>query len=410
MNRAARGEDPDSVADRGLCIGCGVCALAFPGRVQMVQTAEGFNEAKSIGAPLNSDERARFERICPGLGYRVPSPLPRNHGVGDPIWGNVAQAREAWAVDEQTRELGSSGGALTALAAFLLATNYADAVVSVRAGQDPFSNISDIARSPQDCHQFSGSRYSPVTPFAAAVELEAGERIAVIGKPCDIAGLRAFVREAGTAGPNVVAYLSFFCGGTPSWNATAKAVEATGVDPKEASTIRYRGNGWPGEFTVTTADGATGSMSYNESWGTILNQQLHRRCKLCLDGIGSEADIVAADSWDSDDRGYPVFTEGAGRSFIITRTPRGEEILREAIAGGYLVGRTTDIRKLDNIQPSQRLRRTMGYARILGYRLGGNKVPRFAGIPMLRWLVKRPVAAARQAVGAYRRSRREREA
>lgn len=395
--------DPGAVSAGGLCIGCGVCALAFPDRVSMVRTADGF-DAAVLSGPLSKDESRAFREFCPGTGYRTPRrPAPK-----DAMWGPVEKARDGWALDAATRENGSSGGVLTALAAYLLDSGEVTAVVGITASSaDAFENASVVVRSASKIGRLAGSRYSPARPFEQILDLTSSERIAVVGKPCDIAGLR-MLYETGTENlPEIRYFLSFFCAGTPSWNGTERAVVSLGIPRTRVASVRYRGDGWPGRFKVLDDEGAARSMTYEESWGSILNQHLHTRCKLCLDGVGSYADVVAADSWQTDDKGYPVFDNADGQSLVITRTPQGERLV--AMASEHFIGTSErSLAGLPRMQPSQAVRKQVAAYRAIGYGLAGRPVPRFPGFARFRWAAGQPTRALRQLVGSYRRGRAER--
>lgn len=121
----------------------------------------------------------------------------------------------------------------------------------------------------------------------------------------------------------------------PSYNASIKAINTFGNTSKPIS-LQYRGNGWPGYFTVKFEDGTISKMTYNESWGKILGKELGLRCKICPDGIGLLADISSGDSWNTKD-GYPDFTESDGRNFCFIRTETGKELFESAIKDGYII-------------------------------------------------------------------------
>ena len=59
-------------------------------------------------------------------------------------------------------------------------------------------------------------------------------------------------------------------------------------------------------------------MPYNDSWGKILNKYLNNRCKVCRMGW-NPSDIVYGDGWDCDENGYPIFSEGEGKSIVKDR-------------------------------------------------------------------------------------------
>jgi coenzyme F420 hydrogenase subunit beta len=394
---------PTQVVEADLCIGCGVCAVAFPRRVEMALHSDGFIVPREVER-LTDTERDLFVQFCPGVGYRAPR--QREGGsVRDPMWGLIVESRDAWASDDESRRKASSGGALTALLAYLLSSGKVDAVVATTASvSDPFRNVSVAIRGAGDARLISGSRYSPVSPFQALLTVSPSERVAVVGKPCDIAAIRLLSASGKVELPRIEYFLSFFCAGTPSWRGTEQAVDSLGVEKRLVKTISYRGNGWPGDFSVEDVTGGHHAMTYEESWGTILNKHLHNRCKTCQDGMGVYADIVAADSWDVDQDGYPMFTQKDGRSFLITRSIRGEDLVKRALSAQSLEGSKTEIGRLLTIQPSQVSRKKFAAARALGFRLAGRRSPRFPGFPRWRWAIREPLKALRQGVGSFKRA------
>jgi coenzyme F420 hydrogenase subunit beta len=174
--------------------------------------------------------------------------------------------------------------------------------------------------------------------------------------------------------------LSFFCAGIPSQNGAEAVLTSLGTDLPGTAAFRYRGNGWPGQATATLHDGSTRSMSYHDSWGKILSHHVQHRCKVCADGTGTAADLVCADAWVCDARGYPVFEERDGISLIVARNAKGATILAQAEASGHLVTTPFDVGQLPSIQPGQLGRRRALLARLAGLWLMGKPIPRYRGL------------------------------
>jgi hypothetical protein len=119
-------------------------------------------------------------------------------------------------------------------------------------------------------------------------------------------------------------------------------------------------------------------MSYNESWGTILNKYLGERCYICPDAIGEFADIVCGDAWqDFDEKGYPSFINKKGISLVLTRTNNGEKIFREMVANGLvsIFKEYKDLNEIEKMQPFQASRRKTLYAKTLALRLTLHHLP-----------------------------------
>lgn len=342
--------------------------LAPPGYLRPVQ-----------GAALSPEQEQLIAAICPGLGQQV---TPAPGAADDLLWGPFVQMRLGWATDAGLRHKASSGGALSALLGHLLTTGHVDAVVQNSADPAlPFGNVTVIRSDLDGVAEAAGSRYAPSAPLAGLEALvRDGRRFAFVGKPCDVAALRALIAQRPQYGATFPVILSFFCAGVPSHTGVRALLAAMGAAVQDVSAFRYRGNGWPGRATATLRDGTTRDMSYHDSWGRVLSRHVQHRCKICADGTGTAADLVCADAWESDAQGYPVFDERPGISLIVARTPLGADILRAAQAAGAVATEPFDPARLPAIQPGQRERRRALAARLAGLRLMGRPVPAYRGL------------------------------
>lgn len=369
-----------------LCAGCGGCALIAPGAIAMAEAAPGVLRPVQTG-PVAPEEDAAIARICPGLGQRVEAGTRPD----DVLWGPVLEMVEGWARDAELRHAASSGGALSAVLVWLLETGQVDAVVQVAAdATDPVANRVTISRSRADVLAAAGSRYAPSAPLAALETiLQGGRRHAFVGKPCDVAALRARAGDDARVDAVFPVMLSFFCAGVPALAGARAVLAALGAPAERVARFRYRGHGWPGRATATLDDGGEASMSYHDSWGGILSRHVQHRCKICADGTGKAADLVCADAWHADEKGYPRFEEEAGISLVVARTETGRGLLAGARAAGHLATARFDRRRLEAMQPGQANRRKALLARLWALRLLGRPVPRYRGLHL--------VAAARRA-------------
>ncbi len=389
------------VVRSGNCTGCGACCLLDPG-LEMRLDARGYARPARVGPEAPGAGSESFSRVCPGLVVEAPdSSAAERH----PDLGPVIASWQAWAVDPEIRFRGSSGGTITALAAWLVESGQVSQVVTAaRDAADPRRTVSVTLRTPSEVVGSAGSRYAPVSNAARAVLGRAD--VAFIGKPCEVAAVRALARETGLEAPLLI---SFFCAGTPSQSATDGLV-AELADESAVVDLWYRGHGWPGNFTVTLADGGTVARGYDDSWGSELGPTIQWRCKVCPDGVGEAADIVAADYWHADADGYPVFTEGDGVSALLTRTERGHEVVQRALTAGVLEGHDLDLGALAGVQPLQVDRRRTLLARTIGARLAGRRVPRYRGYHLLELSPRDPRRFARIVRATFQRVRAGRAA
>jgi coenzyme F420 hydrogenase subunit beta len=381
------------------CSGCGACAL-LSRRITMALDDDGFmrpHVAPSADAERSARvEATAFRAVCPGVGVDAPVATAHEH----PLFGRYVSAWQGAATDRATRTAGSSGGVLTALSEWLLTHGEAESVTSVKADPVRASRTVPVTiMSADEARRSAGSRYAPV---AALAQWPGGAEAALVAKPCEVAAARALVRERGGVQPVM---LSFFCAGTPSQQATDDLImKLTNRPAASALAMQYRGNGWPGAFTVRTSDGDSAECSYEESWGMHLGRQLQWRCKICVDGTGMSADVAVGDLWDADEAGFPVFDEGEGNSVIIARTARGDAILRAAAQVGVVSIAPLRLDQAARVQPLQRQRRQALGGRLTGRVLAGKRVPRYHGYGVGKRTLRFLPANARAAVGTFLRS------
>lgn len=387
------------------CSGCGLCAQLSPS-ISMDLNAEGYlrpcwtENSENVESPNSKNE---FLSSCPGVLVKASD---LNDAYRHPILGPYVSIWEAWALDPEIRNAGSSGGTITMLVSWLLETGRYNSSTAV--GQAP----SDARRTQaltlttrEEALRSAGSRYAPVGA-AEMCNLGADDDSTIfVGKPCEASAIRQVLEVRGKSTRPLI--LSFFCAGTPSQLATEGLITQMGFgDPStEVTSLRYRGDGWPGDFVVRTAAGGRGSCDYNESWGKHLGPATQWRCKICPDGVGENSDITAGDFWHADDRGYPSFEEEEGVSVLIARTRRGDDLIRQAIEEGVLGARPASPDDVARVQPLQVKRRATLAGRMLGARLGGRRVPRYQGFNLLALARISLIASAKSVGGTFLRVR-----
>ena len=344
--------------------------MEAPGFLRPVQTA-----------PVSVEAEAGIAAICPGLVHEVEAGGRTDHD----LWGPYVEMRTGWSTDPELRYRASSGGALSAVLTHLLAEGTVEGVLQVSAAEAPaHANRVAVSKDADDVMAAAGSRYAPSDPLAAVpAALEAGRPLAFVGKPCDVAAMRAWSRRDPRIGRVFPVFVSFFCAGVPSATGAETLLRKMDADPDRVTAFRYRGHGWPGQATATLDDRSERTMSYHDSWGKVLSGHVQHRCKICPDGTGVDADIVCADAWASDDRGYPVFEEAEGISLIVARTAKGRDLMTAAEAAGRLETRPFDVADLKPIQPGQVRRRGALAGRLAALRATGCPVPRYEGLRIL---------------------------
>jgi coenzyme F420 hydrogenase subunit beta len=353
------------VLSNDLCSGCGLCTDQND---KMIMDAKGFLRPEATNQHFNIEH-------CPG--YLVQH---FNHEAEyDLKWGPILNLFEGFSTDEGIRRAGSSGGVLSGILIKLLKDKTVDKVIQVGVSEtDPIKNITKIIDNPDDILINAGSRYSPSSPLdIISTLIHDNFTYAIVAKPCDIAALRSFMNEKKEYKKKFKYLLSFMCAGVPSEEGTNDILKKLDIKKEDLIKFRYRGDGWPGLTVAETKSGDKSSMSYNDSWGNILNKHLQKRCKLCADGTGEAADLVCADAWHESDNGYPSFEEAEGKSLIIVRTRAGENLFNamkdDVEYSDY------DIDNLDKIQPYQMKRKMSMAARLFALKTLRLDTPKYKG-------------------------------
>ena len=405
------------VANR-LCHGCGVCAGMFPEHLEMVDDEELGRRPRFKGERDGAIDR-QAAKLCSGAwqANAFGSGLLENQEPADPEthqtladhWGPVLEVWEGHAADPDIRFKGSSGGAVTGLAAFALASDVAQAVIHTKPDPtDPALSQSAVSRDRDGLLNGAGSRYAPSSPGQelASFTHKADERVVFVGKPCDVAAVTAAERLDSDLPDRIALRIGIFCAGTPATKATRGLIDhlkQAGQLPS-VDAFRYRGHGWPGKMTATALgqDGAViaeADTTYDIGWGKFLQPFRPWRCRLCADHGGEHGDIAVGDPW------YDQPTEQSeGRSLIVIRTERGRKLFYDAMAAGAIIADKRALGDIDRAQANLVRTRQAYYGRALATRMMGLKPPVYDGAPLFRlWWSQTMVTKLRDIAGSVKR-------
>lgn len=360
-----------------LCLGCGACAYICPEHVSLIDMPDqGIRPVVMAGSESRCAEALK---VCPVVSseYR----LRPQDGASDTFfteWGPVLELWEGHATDTAIRFQSSSGGALTALAAYCLEQTTMHGVLHI--GQDteqPTRNRTFLSRTRDELLVRAGSRYAPASVCDRLDWVEqAPAPCVVIGRPVEIAALRNAQKLRPQLDANVGVALSFFCAESPSTQGTLALLAKLGVAADALASLRYRGFGWPGHFAPLRKGESEPhhKVPYREAWGFL---QAYRPWSVQMwpDGAGELADISCGDPWYEQPDG-----KNPGFSLVVVRTERGREILRGAVAAGYLALTPAESWKLEQSQSGLLKKKGAVWGRRLAMRLFALPVTRFSGL------------------------------
>jgi coenzyme F420 hydrogenase subunit beta len=388
-----------------LCLGCGACAYICPeDRIRLMDFShEGIRPVVNM-ADCGSCRKCLD--VCPAVrsdfranGAQTTNVAPNSFRKE---WGPIAAIWEGYATDPQIRFCGSSGGVLTAIGAYCIEVLGMHGVLHIAQDpDDPLRNRTRLSRTREELYVSSGSRYSPASVCNSLGFVEkAPAPCAVIGRPAEISAVSNARRINADLDRNVGVTLSFFCAESPSTKGTIALLEKMGIDPASVTSLRYRGNGWPGHFspTIRGKESPPATMTYQESWA-FLQSFRPWSVQLWPDGTGELADISCGDPWYEKPDG-----QNPGFSLVVARTDRGREIIEGAIRGGYLSLKPADNWKLIESQSGLLVKKGAIWGRSLAMRLFCLPVSDFQGLDLLHcWLGVSLDEKLRSTLGTIRR-------
>jgi coenzyme F420 hydrogenase subunit beta len=350
-------------------------------RVRVTKTLNGFL-APVVEGDLDHETVDRIYAVCPGtraegLAERLIEPDTRH----DNVWGPWRRMVRAWAADPEVRFEGSTGGVMTALGVYLLASKRVDFILQVKtSSSEPSFGEPTLSFSEAEVFEAAGSRYGPAAPLLdIGAALDRNQPFAFFAKPCDVAALRNYAEQDERVDRLVKYCVVMVCGGYGTPRGTVEFFKRVGIDPDSVTGLRYRGRGCPGPTRIDTP---TGSHEYHyiDYWGEDeTTWTLPFRCKVCPDGIGEAADIAASDSWIGGGPNRIDSVDDPGTNVLVARTRAGEELIAAAAADGAL---TLDYDIVPDIlsvyQPHQVNKKYAVWPRHQGLRDAGRIAPQTA--------------------------------
>ncbi|MBU6997460.1 MAG: Coenzyme F420 hydrogenase/dehydrogenase, beta subunit C-terminal domain [Theionarchaea archaeon] len=269
------------------CTQCGLCREVCPGE----------------GTDLKEEGRKLFEGSC------------YNQYVG---WINHAYT--GYSFSDAVRKRGTSGGVVTSLLICLLEKGMIDGALVVGFDPEkPWKTVYQVATCAEDILESAQTKYQ-VTPLTQRIFSLPLERIAVVGLPCVIQGLRKV--QALKQGEKIRLLIGLFCWVNMEREATEFLLDMLKVSPEEVASLEYRGGDYLGGFRVTKKDGEVITLD-KECYNVLPFLFAPERCVCCSDFTNELADISMGDA--------KFMHSQKGHTFVITRSQEGETMLKACL-------------------------------------------------------------------------------
>lgn len=308
-----------TITDKSQCCGCSACAQRCPKQcISMQMDNEGFlypqvDSSKCVDCHL-------CEKVCPVINqYEARTPL------------NVYAAKNS---DDEVRRSSSSGGIFTLLAEQTIK----DGGVVFGACWDKDWNVKhDYAECLDDLAKFRSSKYLQSvigdTYIKAEQFLKASRKVMFTGTPCQIAGLKHFLRKE----YDNLLTVEVICHSVPSpgvWQQyLTTRLHTLKWEKSDIRNISFRDKktGWKTySFVIENNDGNsfTECSSKNAFMrGFLADLYTRPSCHACpAKQLKSGSDITLGDFWSIESL-MPEIDDDKGVSAIIVNSDKGKQVL-----------------------------------------------------------------------------------
>lgn len=348
------------LASKENCTACGACAFVCP--KQCISMRE---DDLGIMYPVMDDRDCisckHCLKVCPIL-----SPLD---------YHEPKKAYAAWSNDEEERRTSASGGIAAEVYKEALQDGYL--IAGAKQNKD-FTVTLDVADNADAIADFKNSKYvfsSAYTLFPKIKELlKKGEKVAVIGLPCQVAALRKIFRDH----ENLL-LMEVVCHGTTPHdyllqhirtlekNSGEKAVKMSFRDP-ETYTYTFTFTLYNSDnqrfYAQRTKDGDTYQFGYHR---TVTYRENCYHCHFARDKRISD---VTLSDYKGLGKKAPCSFNAIKVSSVLINTPKGETFIKKLIGGHHIFAEERPVREpiegdLQLRQPSQKKSARFDFERLI---------------------------------------------
>lgn len=316
------------VSDNYLCSNCGACKAICPKNQITFKTSCAGRKYATVGK----------ECVDCGICTKVCPSLHDEHGSKIDYEGDVKSVRILRASDSCIFQNAQSGGAATAILAYLFDKSLIQGAVLCRMSYGEIPDVSGvIIRDKGELFSTQKSCYTPVDLLSALQDIDKTETLAIVGLPCHIEGL-TLSQKCSNKFQNIRYKIGLICDRTLCGG--IQSVIASYSESTSDIMIHWRkkdftkdGVYYPYEKAPVVVVDKYGNEKVVPNYVrfALKNMFTAPRCRVCNDKLNINADIVVGDPWGMKDIDF-----NHGDSVAIIRTQVGDAIYKGALAGGYI--------------------------------------------------------------------------
>lgn len=347
----------DIIVANELCVGCGVCAGICPGHVlEMRWNQQGEYIPIEVGGECSSSCSLCLS-ICPfapdqenetSLATELFSSVVGIRYLEET--GYILNSYVGYAVTENFRENGASGGLATWFLTRLLRERVVDRVICVKPQQDTEKLFAfSMLNTAEDVKSASRSCYYPVEMSGVIKQIIAEDgRYAVVVLPCFAKALRLAMKRLPILRKRIKVIVGLVCGQMKS-KAFVEYLQvrcAGSLLPLDKVTFRIKEPARPAsDYGIRLEWQEQGrccskTFFWTEGMGKIFTYDYFKlnSCNYCDDLFAETADVVFMDAW------LPEYkSDYRGHNIVINRQERFKQIWETALAASEVTLRRIDI-------------------------------------------------------------------
>lgn len=323
-----------SVMRSHLCTRCGSCVGLSGGKIVFEDKTGKY--LPKIMSPIDANLADTLWEACPGKQFNFPD--FRKEFYPDAAHfhafiGPYERIGIGYAVDPLVRHEGASGGIISAILIWLLKQKKIDgAVVLGMSKTEPWLTQAFIATTAEEVLQGAQSKYIISSTNDILPEIEAfNGKLAYVGLPAQIQSIRKLQRMKHPSVKNINYIFGPFYGNTLHFSSVHSFLKTHGEkDYHNITRLYFRYGEWPGNMRVELKSGRVIELKKFHA-NYLIPFHILRNSLYCTDLTNEFTDISGGDAW------APVYEErGKGFSMVISRSKKGDALLREMIEAGWL--------------------------------------------------------------------------
>ncbi|MFA5448489.1 MAG: Coenzyme F420 hydrogenase/dehydrogenase, beta subunit C-terminal domain [Sphaerochaeta sp.] len=310
------------ISVNALCTACGACSGICPTDAIAMQ----YNPSGYLYAHLDEErciDCGKCVSVCPSVSQNTP------HFDYDPFHGLSLTGYVGYAVDEEIRLRGQSGGIVTALLCYLLESNRIDGAMVNKFDQETGKTKVVYEDTIEGIKEGSGSYYIQSAVSKSVFEHQ-DKRTAAVVLGCQAESITLAENQSRSfRKPEYL--IGLICAGQYSANYIDSLLTSANVG-RPISNFRFkdkRAGGWPGDILIEQEERATVIPKKLRHEQKPLFENF--RCIQCFDKMNIYSDIVVGDPWGIEEKAEP-----SGNSVVIARTQKGVDLIEAAVAAGYI--------------------------------------------------------------------------